>query len=59
MPFKNKEQRKACYSANDPDWDCEKYAKGEDNEDDEEDGVEEEEESFNKTVNKLIKQYNA
>ena len=32
MPFKNKEQEQACYAADDPNWDCKKYAKGEDNE---------------------------
>ena len=33
MPFKNQRQRAACEAADDPNWDCEKYAKGEDNED--------------------------
>jgi hypothetical protein len=32
MPFKNQRQRAACEAADDPNWDCEKYAKGEDNE---------------------------
>jgi len=45
MPFKNKEQEKACYAADDPNWDCKKYAKGEDNEE-ENDDEEEEETSF-------------
>jgi hypothetical protein len=27
MPFKSKAQMKACYAANNPKWDCEKWAK--------------------------------
>ena len=34
MPFKNQRQRAACEAADDPNWDCKKYAKGEDNEED-------------------------
>jgi hypothetical protein len=26
MPFKNKQQLKACYAKNDPKWDCDKWA---------------------------------
>ena len=43
MPFKNQRQRAACYAADDPNWDCEKYAKGEDNED-----------TFNGAVNDVL-----
>jgi len=55
MPFKNKEQEKACYAADDPNWDCKKYAKGEDNEE-ENDDEEENEETFDKTVEVILKQ---
>jgi len=47
MPFKNKEQKRKCYQMNDPNWDCEEYAKGEDGE--EEDKEEEEEKPSFKT----------
>jgi len=43
MPFKNQRQRAACEAADDPNWDCEKYATGEDNE-----------ETFNGAVNDVL-----
>ena len=27
MPFKNKQQMKACYAQNNPKWDCSKWSK--------------------------------
>lgn len=27
MPFKNRQQQKACYAKNDPKWDCSKWSK--------------------------------
>jgi len=44
MPFKNQRQRAACEEADDPNWDCEEYAKGEDNED-----------TFNGAVNDVLR----
>jgi len=30
MPFESDKQRRKCYEMDDPNWDCKKYAKGED-----------------------------
>jgi hypothetical protein len=27
MPFKNRDQQKACYAKNDPNWDCDAWSK--------------------------------